>query len=337
MSLCQQYLVVGSGSIARRHIANLKILFSDAEVACVSASGRELTSEETGADCVHLNLQSAINARPQFAVVASPAPFHVTHASDLLDAGIPVLIEKPISSSMELFQIKGNVLQENADKVAVAYNMRYLTSALRIKCLLEENVVGRIYNVIIDVGQYLPDWRPTTNYRKNVSAQNALGGGVLLEMSHELDYLTWLFGEFETAYCIASNSGALEIDVEDSVDAILKRKDGLIANLHMDFLQRTLSRTCKVIGESGTLVWDLSLNKISLHTARDGEKTVFFDSSYDRNRMYIDELAHFAKVAKGQAAPAVDITQALSVLHLIEALKISAEKQQSVNIVRPRL
>lgn len=332
MSSPQNYLVVGSGSIARRHIANIKALFSQAQVGCVSASGRLLSLEEVGADIVYQSFEQALSAEPLLAIVASPAPFHVAQAAALLQAGIPVLIEKPLSDSLESFAAAGDVLHANSSKVEVAYNLRFMPSAIQLKALLNKRMLGRIHSVSIDVGQYLPDWRPTADYRENVSARKELGGGVLLELSHELDYLTWLFGTFDSAYCIASNSGALEIDVEDSAYAILSRKDGLVAILHMDFLQRAPARTCKIVGDSGTLIWNLLRNSISLHTAQDGEKVLFSDPDYNRNAMYLDELSRFVRVAAGELKPEVDIYQALNTLRLIEALKHSSVIRQAVNI-----
>jgi len=328
----QRYLVIGSGSIARRHIANLRRLFPLAEVACISASGRPLTCADTGATHVWPDLASALGASVSFAVVASPAPFHIAHATELVNKGVPVLIEKPLASSLELFKADGHILKANANRVEVAYNMRYLTSAVRMKKLLEEGIPGRIYTVLIDVGQYLPDWRPGTDYRNNVSARKDLGGGVLLELSHELDYLGWLFGGFTTAFCVAGRSACLDIDVEDSVDALLVREDGLVANLHMDFLQRAATRVCKVIGERGTIEWNLTQNKITWLTGNGASEVLFNDPDYDRNDMYIQELLSFSRVAEGLAPPAVSLAQAEQVLQLVDALRLSAKTQQAVCI-----
>jgi predicted dehydrogenase len=332
MSDTQCYLVIGSGSIARRHIANLRLLFPTAEVACVSASGRPITCSETGATQIWPDLASAKNSSVSFAVIASPAPFHIAHATELLKMGVPVLIEKPLATSFELFKIGGEVLRANADRVEVAYNMRYLTSAVRMKRLLVEGLAGRLHTVLIDVGQYLPDWRPGTDYRNNVSARKDLGGGVLLELSHELDYLTWLFGDFASVFCVAGQSASLDIDVEDSVDAVLIRTDGLVANLHMDFLQRSATRTCKVIGEHGTIEWDLNRNKITWSTGDAAVDIIFDDPGYDRNNMYIQELLSFSKVAEGLARPFVDLAQGEKILLLVDALRLSSETHQVVTV-----
>lgn len=332
MSALQIYLVVGSGSIARRHIANIKALFSQATVGCVSASGRELSLEEVGADIVYASIEEALGAEPMLAIIASPAPLHVDQAATFLRTGIPVLIEKPLSDSLESFARAGEVLLANSTKIEVAYNLRFMPSAIRLKALLDEQILGRIHSVSIEVGQYLPDWRPATDYRENVSARKALGGGVLLELSHELDYLTWLFGTFNSVYCVASNSGTLDVDVEDSAHAILSREDGLVASVHLDFLQRVPTRICKIIGESGTLVWNLLQNSILLGTANNSEDIIFSDPNYNRNDMYLEEISHFVKVAVGERMPQVSIYQALDTLRLIEALRHSSVTRKVVDI-----
>ncbi|PWB36018.1 oxidoreductase [Pseudomonas sp. SDI] len=333
MTELNTYLVIGSGSIAKRHIANLKQLFGPARVGCVSASGRALLAEEVGEDTQRFaSLQDALQVRPCFVIVASPAPWHIEHAAVLLQQRIPVLIEKPVADSLERLSGVHDLLMEHASIIDVAYNLRYMTSATAFKALLDERCVGDVRGVSVDVGQYLPDWRPASDYRNNVSARQALGGGVLLELSHELDYLGWLFGEFDTVYCAARNSGALEIDVEDTVDAVLVRKDGLVANVHMDFLQRAPVRTCKVIGQLGTLVWDILNNRIVLHTGKDQQRVLFDDPSYDRNNMYLDQLRHFAQVAQGVVRPAVGIVDALRTLQLIEAMRRSAVVGQVISI-----
>jgi predicted dehydrogenase len=330
LSTLRKALVVGSGSIARRHLSNLRRLLPDADVACVSASGRLLADGETVATRQLQSMASAVAWAPDFAVVASPAPLHLDHACQLLDAGVPVLIEKPLSDSLDRVRGVAPMLTRHRDRIEVAYNLRFLTSARRMKTLIDEACVGRILGLRIEVGQYLPDWRPQADYRRQVSANRTLGGGVLLELSHELDYLTWLFGRFEKVFCIASNSGQLEIDVEDRADILLSR-DGLTAQVHMDFLQRRASRRCKVIGSTGTLHWDLLANRISLYDP-EGESVLFSDPAVDRNEMYVEQLRGFIEVVAGRSAPRITLDDGLAVLNMVEAMRESAATGRQVSL-----
>lgn len=330
MSILRKALVVGSGSIARRHLANLRRLLPDAEVGCVSASGRLLAVGETVASVQLPSLADAVEWAPDLAVVASPTPFHLEHACLLLDVGIPVLIEKPLSDCLDRVHDAAPLLARHRNRIEVAYNLRFLSSARRMKVLIEERYVGRILGLRLEAGQYLPDWRPQADYRRQVSANFSLGGGVLLELSHELDYLTWMFGRFDKVFCIAANSGQLEIDVEDHADILLSR-NGLTAQVHLDFLQRRVSRSCKVIGATGTLHWDLVANRIVLD-GPSGEEILFSDPRVDRNDMYLEQLRGFIDVAAGLAAPRVTLDDGLAVLDIIEAMRESAATGQQVRL-----
>lgn len=328
MSTPHKALVVGSGSIARRHLANFRRLLPDAEVCCVSASGRALADGETAATTQLPSLAAAVEWAPDLAVVASPAPLHLDHACRLLDARIPVLIEKPLSDSIARVRDAAPLLMRHRDRIEIAYNLRFLSSAQRMKALIDEGRVGRILGLRIEVGQYLPDWRPHADYRRQVSASRSLGGGVLLELSHELDYLTWMFGRFDRVFCVAANSGQLEIDVEDHADILLSR-DGLTAQVHLDFLQRRASRSCKVIGATGTLHWDLIANLISLEGPA-GDDILFSEPAVDRNDMYVEQLRGFIEVAAGRAAPRITLDDGLAVINMIEAMRESAASGRQV-------
>lgn len=326
-----KYLVIGSGSIARRHIKNLRVLFPEAEVGCVSASGRTLDAGETQASYLLPNIEAALDWRPRFAIIASPAPFHLDHALVFLRQGIPVLVEKPITDSLARLDAHAVELLAYSGSLEVSYNLRYLSSAKRMKELVAGGIAGTPHSISIDLGQYLPDWRPQDDYRKNVSANKTLGGGVLLELSHEFDYLTWIFGKFDQAYGLVANSGTLDIDVEDKVDVLLSRADGLVAHLHLDFLQRKATRRCKLIGSQGNIVWDLIANNIWLET-NNGSQLLFDGTGFDRNQMYLEQLQHFAAIAEGNAVPNVGFDNAAYTMKMIDAIRASAELKAPVSL-----
>lgn len=322
-AMISRCLVVGSGSIARRHIANLRQLLPQAEVACVSASGRVLAPDETLATVCFGSFDEAVGWQPELAVIASPAPLHLDHAVALLETGIAVLIEKPLSDSLPRHDELATRLAPWRDRIEVAYNLRFLSSCRRMRSLIEEQIVGRIHSVHIDLGQYLPDWRPGSDYRRNVSAKRSLGGGVLLELSHEFDYLTHLFGRFDSVFCVTGQSGLLDIDVEDRADLLITRADGLIAQVHMDFLQRKASRRCKVIGEHGNLLWDLIDNSLTLETGL-GQEVLFSEPEVDRNEMYLELLRGFIDFAQGRAAQRITYEDGLFVLRMVDAMRLSS-------------
>jgi predicted dehydrogenase len=326
----QKVLVVGSGSIAKRHIRNLRHCYPNALIACVSSTGRKIEPADVGASMVFADLQVAAKEAPDFAIVASPANLHLQNAKLLVDHHIPVLVEKPLCMASEQFILEE--WSEHGHLVRVAYNLRYMPAAQKMKELLDLNHLGRITTVLVDAGQYLPDWRPDQDYRTGVSARRDLGGGALLELSHELDYLTWFFGRFDWAFGVLRNTKWLDIDVEDNVDAILHSEQGLVAHIHLDFLQRQASRSCKVIGENGALVWDLIKNRIDLYLTGCQTETVYTDITYDRNLMYIDQTTAFVKYINGEGQFETSLESAAEVLQLADSIRNSSQCQQPVPI-----
>ncbi|MFT5926916.1 MAG: putative dehydrogenase [Candidatus Azotimanducaceae bacterium] len=331
-----QCIVVGTGSIARRHIQNLRKIDASWIVACVSASGRTIIASDLGVDLVFDSLEDAVVAKPKFAIIASPASLHLEHALKFLRADIPTLIEKPLSDTLTgSARQAASELQKYKHLIDVGYNLRNAPAAIRMQTLLETKCIGRLTTVMLQVGQFLPDWRVVDDYKQSVSAKKTLGGGALLELSHELDYLLWLFGSFDTVYCIEGRSDILDIEVEDQIDAVFTSQSGLVAYVHLDFLQRVVSRNCKVIGEEGTLEWDLLTNTISVMTADKEPEFLNLGNGYDRNDMYIDELHNFVRFIEGKQKATVGLPQARSVMALIAACRDSSQSGERVSIEFP--
>jgi predicted dehydrogenase len=323
-------LVVGSGSIAKRHIRNLHYLYPNALVICCSASGRKILATDVGADRIAETLQSAILAEPDVAIVASPASYHLRHASIIIAAGIPVLIEKPLCA--ELSELSGFKFIKVKHKIAVGYNLRYMPAAKVVKKIIDDGTLGRISTVFSEVGQYLPDWRPGTEYRRGVSANKVLGGGALLELSHELDYLFWFFGDFDEVIARLGFSKLLDIDVEDTVDAIFTNKNGSCFHVHLDFLQRYPSRRFKAVGERGTIVWNLLANEVVLYGPNESLEVLYRNKDYDRNDMYIEQLSTFLAYANEEGNFESSISNGVEVMRLIEAMRVSNQQNSWVKL-----
>lgn len=323
-------LVIGSGSIAQRHMRNLRSQFPDADVVCVSSTGRNLDISEVPATEVSTSIEDALDSLPDFAVVASPASVHLEHAFKVLERGIPVLVEKPLCPS--LTGNRESVLAMGPGKIGVGYNLRFLPSARVVKQILDKKELGKITTAFAEVGQYLPDWRPGTDYKSGVSAQKVLGGGALLELSHELDYLQWFFGNFTQVMATTKNSGQLGIDVEDNVDAMLISADDTVVHLHLDLLQRVPTRAFKAIGEKGTLRWDLLRNEVTLLRPGGVQDQVFSEPDYDRNDMYVGQMSAFVDFAFGSGAFDSSFESAVQVMELIDAIRLSDSSRTFVSM-----
>ena len=318
--MIKKAIVVGLGSIALRHRKNLKSLFPSVCVIAVPASGKVKDQNIEFSDKVIERLEIAIQEDPDIAIVASPAPFHALHTVSLLHAGVPTLIEKPVTSNLQDLNELMSVYKETETHTAVGYCLRYMPSAVKMKEFLDQKIIGNVYNAFVDVGQYLPDWRPSKDYRQSVSARENLGGGVLLELSHEVDYLQWLLGPMQLHYAQLRCSSELDLEVEELADLVLVSEIGTVCNIHMDFLQKEAHRTCSFIGKKGRIEWNLLENSIILHT-KNSKKVLYEDQDWNRNLMYTALLEDFVRLVKGDRNCCVDLIQAGKTVELIENIK----------------
>lgn len=318
--------VIGLGNISKRHRANLKKIYPEAEIYSVSASGKQPIEVIDNSDKFFLTLDELLQHDIDMAIVASPATYHAQHAIPLLKAGVPVLVEKPLAASYADAEAIFLVAKETQTPIAVGYCLRYLSSSQKIQELLSQDLIGAIYNVSIEIGQYLPSWRPGKNYQDSVSASKKLGGGALLELSHELDYAQWMFGTLTPHSSILRSSKELNLEVEDLADILATNESGIVFSIHLDFLQRKTKRACRITGSQGSLEWNLLSNKIKV-IRPNYDDLVFDENEVDRNQMYIDMLKDFERKISGLNNQCITVLEAKKTVFLIEEIKQIALKR----------
>lgn len=312
--------VIGLGNIAARHRRNLKILFPESELYAMSASGRVPSEKIENCDYIVASIEELIEKNIDLAVVASPSPFHAQHSLPLIKRGIPTLIEKPVTTSIDDADSILRAIEQYKTPVAVGYCLRYLPSTQKLKELFEDQVIGDLYNAHVEIGQYLPDWRPTKNYRDSVSANRNLGGGALLELSHELDYAQWLLGPLKLQHAVLRSSRELGLDVEDMVDILATTNVNAVVTIHLDFLQRKGYRHCSFVGSKGRIEWDLIQNEIML-TREEGISVLYCDPIWDKNKMYLAMIEDFVQMIQGNTHSCVELSEAVKTVSLINEIK----------------
>lgn len=316
----ERVAVVGLGNIAARHRQNLKQLFPNAQLYAMSASGRIPHEAVNDADHLVASIDVLIEQRVQLVIVASPAPFHALHSIPLIKVGIPVLIEKPVTATLDEVKMLLDMVSQYQTPVSIGYCLRYLSSALEMKNLLSAGKVGHLYHAHVEIGQYLPDWRPSKDYRDSVSAKINLGGGALLELSHEFDYTQWLLGELTLEHAILRRTEELGLEVEDSVDMLLRTSKNAIVHMHLDFLQRKAHRQCRFVGSQGALEWDLIGNEIRFVSAQ-GKQVLYSEPAWDKNQMYTAMLVDFVALIHQQPNQCVSLAEAAQSVELINQIK----------------
>ena len=326
----QSALVVGAGSIGRRHLSNLKELGVPRLSACDPNPGRlayvwEHFQAESFAD-----IDAGLSARPDMVLICSPPRCHASQALQAIHAGANVFVEKPVSDSLDGLE---ELLAEKQKKnlvVQVGYNLRFHPPIQKLKELVEEEAVGRILWGRVEAGSYLPEWRPWQDYRHSYTSRRELGGGIILDGSHELDYVTWLFGAPAELVCMAGKVSKLEVDVEDCATILLRFPNGSQVDVHVDFMERFYTRGCVLAGERGKLQWDFTSNSLQIQRCGEDAQIVHFDCQV--NEMYLAELRHFMDCVENGGGPRVTLQDAILTLRIALAARTSAEERRWMNL-----
>jgi predicted dehydrogenase len=320
--LINRVLIVGLGSMGMRHLRIARTLLPMADIRVL---GREPSPVALNfAKGYFSSIDDAVDFRPQLSVIANPSPFHMQVAVPLASIGSHLLIEKPLAARLRELDLFLPMLKEKSPVVMTGYNLRFLPSLVKFREILDEGVVGKALSVRCEVGQYLPSWRPDADYRSGVSARKDLGGGALLELSHELDYLQWIFGSAIWVRATLRKQSDLEIDVEDTAHLTLgfRQKEELpelVATVSLDFVRRDTTRQCTVIGSEGSLRWNGISGVVEVICAGENAWTEVYRHQPERDFTYVAEWKHMLKCIEDKRPAKVSFDDGLKVLCLIDA------------------
>jgi predicted dehydrogenase len=324
-------LVAGCGSIGKRHIENLVAAKAgEVEAFDVRADRAEEVRARFGID-VFTDLESAFARRPDVAFITAPTSFHLPLALRAAASGCHLFIEKPLSHTTEgIAQLLETVRRQGLITL-VGCNLRFHPGLRVVKRLLDEGAVGRVVAIRAEVGQYLPDWHPLEDYRLGYSARRDLGGGIILDAIHEIDYVRWLLGPVRSVACFAGKLSRLEVETEDTAAVLLRLASGAVGEVHLDYVQRVYSRTCQVVGDEGTIRWDYSSGNARVYRATSRVWETFPNPpGWKPNQMYVDELNHFLRCLAGHERPTLDVYDAAGVLDVALAAKASSKSARVI-------
>jgi predicted dehydrogenase len=315
-----RWVVIGAGSIGRRHLRNL-----------IARGERDLVAvrRETGALDEDLHdvrvVRSLAEARSAdaIAIVCTPTARHLDDALAALGAGYHVLVEKPLADAVDRVDELRTAARSAGRTVGVAHCFRFHGLLQLIRRELSSGRIGRPQTAKVWCGQHLADWRPGRDYRETYSARREDGGGVLLDLVHELDYSDWLFGPATDVSAEVRNTGTLDIDVEDVADVVLRADGGAVVSCHLDYLARPATRGGRAVGERGTIAWDLIGGTAEVNDGHASEP-LRLPAGWDREDMYRDELTAFADAVSGGAPFPVGIDAGARAVRIALAARESA-------------
>lgn len=323
-----RFLIVGFGSIGKRHFDNLSQI-GDVEVSVLTRRPIALPGTK-----VYNSLTQALDEEFSAVFITNETALHVPTAIAFAERGCHLFIEKPLSDSLKDVDKLTNLVSKYNLKVMMGCNMRFHPVVNLGRDLLREGRTGRIVSARMEAGEYLPDWHPGRDYQNSYSASKEKGGGVILDLIHELDYAYWFFGNPAKIFALSGKRSDLPIETEDVVEILIEFQSGTWCQVHLDYIQRCPSRSFKLIGTEGIMQADLVDNKMRVFEVSKAEWEIFdVGSAFERNKMYVDEVRHFIDCINGLLPqPSVGLEDGIRVLQMALAAKESSRLGRLIQI-----
>jgi predicted dehydrogenase len=301
-------LIIGIGSIARKHIMVLRELCPDVEIFAVRSS---VNSAELPGIYSLYNWDDLSDYDFHFAIVSSPSSLHLKHVKILNHLNIPLMIEKPLVINREQLKEFENIQFRNKI-VYIACNMRFHPLVTYVKDYLE-SIPGKVNEVNVYFGSYLPDWRAGADYTKVYSALAALGGGVHLDLIHEPDYVVYLFGLPESSRTVKRRVSELDIDSCDSSNTLFQYP-GFQAQIVVNYFRRDARRILEIVREKDTILVDFISNTISQFPS---DTILFQVDEPSVYTTYKKQMAYFLECIEANRVPMNSPPEAIEILKLI--------------------
>lgn len=315
--------VLGFGSAGRRHAANAVAL--DHEVVVFDPAVSEVPTGVKRAASQGDAISSA-----QAVIVATPNSLHADQAVAALDAGRPVLVEKPLAVDLGDAERVARAARESGATCGIAMNLRFHPAVVEMKRLVQGGELGPVRLAEVAFGYDLRLWRPQTDYRTSYSARAELGGGIALDSIHELDYLLWLLGPVDSVIAETGQISTLELDVEDVAVAILRFKCGAIATVSLNYFEPVYRRGALIVGEDAVAQWVWGQPELRIRRADRGEQSSSIGT--DLTPTYVDVVEDFASAVERGDSPRTSVDQGLEAVRVVVALKRSASQGRRVTV-----
>lgn len=337
-------LIAGLGSIGRRHFRNL-ISLGETEIILLRSRRSTLPDDELAGYPVETDLDEALRKhKPDAVVVANPTALHLDVAIPAAQAGCAILLEKPVSNSLERLDVLEKAAQKSGSRILVGFQFRYHPTLNKARELIQTGALGKALTAHAHWGEYLPNWHPWEDYRQGYAARADLGGGVIVTLTHPLDYLRFLLGEVEAVWSFHGRISPLETDVEDAAEIGLKFASGVLGGVHLNYFQRPPAHRLEIAGTNGALRWDNADGVLQFYRmpyefgARNANPPAAVLDEYspfegfERNQLFLAQTKHFIEVAAGKAQPICALTDGVRALQIALAARDSFKTERMVRL-----
>ncbi len=335
-------LIAGLGSVGRRHLRNL-IALGENDIILLRSHRATLPEDELAGYPVETDLQEALNKHnPNAVIIANPTALHMDVAIPAAQRGCHILLEKPVANTLDRVNELQEAAQKGGSRILVGFQFRYHPTLRKSREFIQQGALGNVLTAHAHWGEYLPQWHPWEDYRQSYAARADLGGGVIVTLTHPLDYLRFIVGEVDSLWSFNGHISPLELDVEDIAEIGLTFASGAVGGIHLNYIQRPPVHRMEIVGTNGTLRWDnadgiLHFHKMSASFGSYSDnppapviESFFPPAGFDRNQLFVSQTRHFLETARGQSEPVCTLEDGIQALRLALAAKESASTRQAI-------
>ncbi len=319
--------VIGLGSIGKRHIKNLLTIGEKDILAFDPSQEKRKEVEKLGVKTTNNYDDSIKNKNIVF--VCSPTRFHISQAIDAAKNNCHIFLEKPVSDSLEGLEELKRLVKEKKLIVQVGFNFRFHPKYQMI--LKKIPKLGGVVSTRARFAAYLPDWHPLEDYASSYSAKKQLGGGVILDSCHEIDYITAAIGRVKEVVSLNGKHSSLDISTEDTAHILLQHSDKVTSYVHLSYIEKPRDRGWTITGNKGKISWDIVNDTLKINQ-HNGEKEEYIQKD-SIDQTYIEEIKHFIDCIKNKKQPIVGLEQGIVVLKICLAAKQSQEEKRFISLI----
>jgi len=321
--------VVGYGNMGMRHIDSL-LAIGVREIAIVRRDSSQAVADRHQGFSVFDSLESGIEWGASAVVIANVTAAHAFSLKTAMQRGLPVLVEKPVAGDLDSLSDISDTARSSTSEVLVGYDLRFCGALDQLRSLIDSGILGKIAFANLDAGGYLPSWRPDLDYRELYSSSGSLGGGVTLDLVHEMDSMLALFGRPDSVTATVGQKGKLDIDVEDVAQLTFDYESGPIVGIRLDYLRRPFTRSYTLVGSDATVVWNEQAGEIVVYEDDSDDGRVVWGDPVPN--AFVAEMRHFLDVVEGRSKPLVSLEEGIASARLALMARQSSDQGRRLDL-----
>lgn len=325
-------LVVGVGSIGKRHIENNKNFFKKIDIVDNRIDRLNECEKKFSINEKFTNYKVALNKNKYNAVlITTPPHLHLEIAKIAVSKKAHILIEKPLGMSIKGWTHIHKYCQKNNLISYVAYCHRHINYTQKVKSLLNKKLIGKLLNANLVWGSYFPDWHPWEKYWSYYMAKKKQGGGALMDESHGIDLIRYFFGEPRKIFALVDKVSELKMTADDNAFLLFKMKNKMQISLNFDLISKPTQCYIRINGSKGSIIWDRDNHVVKVYSDKKKKWINYNYSKEDFLKMYKTQAKHFIDCIKKRKKPLIDIKDAIHTQKIIDKSFASQKLGKLIN------